>query len=384
HHRYLRNHSHCYCFFYILYFHYIRTSLYLARQISIQYGTRSKESTAKGRNAYSNKRCESSFQQIYLLSFHFEFAYRNHCFNPFRYLYLYRPLGGLPLKRYIFLISAVLFLSTFWINAPSVQAEMTSTKALEEHQQACQQMSNTQEKNWKTIMHFLNPKNTDTVQADTEKMKKHLNKNILPSQERLHAELDLEPFVNCPSIEENNTMLAGKTTAYYELLAYIEQIMEQEDSLKIDDLTFTQFRNDTYMQYIEASFTDGKTVEIKLFNSPDASADRYFYEHEEEKNQAEQMPDWMKFIYTQVIIPISKVIDNPLEKSANLYVNQQEAHKEKIREDNIEKVEDTARYLDADIALTEETHKVREETIQTQKVYINQRIYSMLERWEEV
>src|SRR5699024_407089 len=93
------------------------------------------------------------------------------------------------------------------------------------------------------------------------------------------------------------------------------------------------------------------------------------------KNQAEQMPDWMKFIYTQVIIPISKVIDNPLEKSANLYVNQQEAHKEKIREDNIEKVEDTARYLDADIALTEETHKVREETIQTQKVYINQRIY---------
>src|SRR5699024_4999073 len=244
--------------------------------------------------------------------------------------------------------------------------------------------SNTQEKNWKTIMHFLNPKNTDTVEADTEKMKKHLNKNILPSQEQLHAELDLEPFVNCPSIEENNTMLAGKTTAYYELLAYIEQIMEQEDSLKIDDLTFTQFRNDTYMQYIEASFTDGKTVEIKLFNSPDASADRYFYEHEEEKNQAEQMPDWMKFIYTQVIIPISKVIDNPLEKSANLYVNQQEAHKEKIREDNIEKVEDTARYLDADIALTEETHKVREETIQTQKVYINQRIYSMLERWEEV
>src|SRR5699024_8025791 len=77
------------------------------------------------------------------------------------------------------------------------------------------------------------------------KMKKHLNKNILPSQEQLHAELDLEPFVNCPSIEENNTMLAGKTTAYYELLAYIEQIMEQEDSLKIDDLTFTQFRNDT-------------------------------------------------------------------------------------------------------------------------------------------
>src|SRR5699024_3509700 len=268
----------------ILYFHYIRTSLYLARQISIQYRTRSKESTAKGRKAYSNKRCESSFQQIYLLSFHFEFAYRNHCFIPFRYLYLYRPLGGLPLKRYIFLISAVLFLSTFWINAPSVQAEMTSTKALEEDQQACQQMSNTQEKNWKTIMHFLNPKNTDTVEADTEKMKKHLNKNILPSQEQLHAELDLEPFVNCPSIEENNTMLAGKTTAYYELLAYIEQIMEQEDSLKIDDLTFTQFRNDTYMQYIEASFTDGKTVEIKLFNSPDASADRYFYEHEEEKN----------------------------------------------------------------------------------------------------
>src|SRR5699024_541530 len=163
---------------------------------------------------------------IYLLSFHFEFGCGNNCFIPFRYLYLYRPLGGLPLKRYIFLISAVLFLLSFWINAPSVHAEMTSTKALEEDQQACQQMSNTQEKNWKTIMHFLNPKNTDTVKSDTEKMKKHLNKHILPSQEQLHAELDLDPFVNSPSIEENNSMLAGKTAVYYELLAYIEQIME--------------------------------------------------------------------------------------------------------------------------------------------------------------
>lgn len=280
------------------------------------------------------------------------------------------------MKQYIILISTVLFLSTFWINTPSVQAEMISTEVLEEDQQACQQMSSSQKKNWETVEHFLKP---DDV--DVEEMKKHLNQNVLSSQKQLQAELELEKFVKCPDIEEDSYGLSAKMAAYNELLVYIDQIMEKEDSLEIKDLTFKRHRNGIIMEYINVTFEDGKTVEVKLFNS---ALDRSSYELEEKVNLAEKIPDWIQFLYTQVIIPISKIIDTPLQKSVDLYVNKQEAHKEKNREDQLIKTEDTAYNLDANISLTEETHKKWEEPFSNQKIYITSRTYSMLERWEEM
>lgn len=283
------------------------------------------------------------------------------------------------MKRYVTLIAIALFLLMMGMNKPSIHAEMSSVELLKEDKKTCENMSSTQKDNWETIMHFLKPDG-----ADIEEMKNHLNQEVLTSQEQLQAELDLETFVKCPDIEGNNYILSEKMAVYHELLAYINQIMDEDDSLEIEGLTLKNFHNDTLMKYIEASFKDGKTVEIKLFSSPGAPADRYFYESEELERYANEIPDWMQFLYTQVITPISKIIDNPLEKSADLYANRKEANKEKAVENKIEEIEESSRFLDADFALTEETHKVWEKPFRSQNLHINSRTYSMLERWEEV
>jgi len=283
------------------------------------------------------------------------------------------------MKRYVNLIAIALFLWIMLIDKPSIHAEMSSNKLRKDDKQSCEQMSSTQKDNWETIMHFLKPDN-----VDIEEMKNHLNQEILTSHEQLQAELDLKDFINCPDIEKNDYDLPKKMATYYELLAYIDQIMDKESSLEIEDLTFKNFHNDIFMKYIEASFHDGKTVEVQYFISPDAATDRYSYEIIEQVRQLDEIPKWMQILHSQVIIPISKIINNPIEKGANLYANQQENNKEKALEKKVEEVEQPASILHADFALTVETRKVWEDPYRSQQLYVGDSTYSLLKRWEEV
>jgi len=284
------------------------------------------------------------------------------------------------MKRNVNLIAVALFLliMIIVIDKPSIHAEMSSTELQKEDKQTCEQMSSTQKDNLENIMHFLKP------EVDAEGMKKHLNQEILTSHEQLEAELDLKTYIKCPGIEKDDDSLSESMAAYYELLVYIDQIMNKDSSLEIEDLTFKGFHNVTLMRYIEATFKDGKTVEVQYFLSPDAPTDRYFYEDREQIKQLEKIPDWVQILYSQVVIPISKIIDNPLQKNANLYVGQMELKKEKAMQDKMEEIEQPVDILQADFAVTVETHKVFREPYRNHQLYVNGWTYDLLKRWEEV
>ncbi|QQK77588.1 hypothetical protein HUG15_19710 [Salicibibacter cibarius] len=223
-------------------------------------------------------------------------------------------------------------------------------------------------------------------EGEMNELKERLNGSVLHSQEALEQEMETLSAHACLNLPEDDYDTEAKMEMYLYMLEYYYTIMESDDDIKVDSLTFEEL---DYRVYQVASQLDNeKQLEITFFMAENARS-RYIHLDGDESSEEmyENALSDNELMWGEIFDGILLVLADPITRVSSQISGYLTAESEREWKREIVQTTTNTRSMELQFAMIEgdgEALFYDDEKVRKIEIYPTSFTYDILDRWEEV